>query len=96
MLIIAGKLYIESKSREEYLTNHEDFIRRARTRPGCLDFIIAADPVEVGRVNLFERWESEESLRTWQAEAEPPKSVPQVMDEEVKKYDISASGSVFP
>jgi quinol monooxygenase YgiN len=60
VLIIAGKLYVDPEYLEEYLASLEDVIRRARTQPGCLDCVIAADPVEAGRVNQFEQWESEE------------------------------------
>ncbi len=55
MLIVAGKLYLTPEHREEYLASHEDLIRRARRRPGCLDFVIAADPLQADRVNLFEQ-----------------------------------------
>ncbi len=32
-------------------------------RPGCLDFALSADLVEPGRINIFERWESQARSR---------------------------------
>jgi len=47
-------------------------------------------------VNTFERWESNEHLRTFQAAANPPKSLPGVVRDAVMLYEISSSGPVFP
>ena len=96
MLIIAGKPYVDPEYREEYLASLEETIRRARTQPGCLDCVIAAEPAETDRVNQFEQWESEEHFASWQAVVDPPVSVTEVLDGNVKKYEISASGPVFP
>lgn len=95
MLIIAGKLYVDSEAREEYLASLEETIRRARTQPGCLDCVLAADPIETGRVNQFEHWESEEHFASWQAVVDPPAPVTEILGADVKRYEISASGPVF-
>lgn len=96
MLIIAGKVYIAPEHRDEHVASLKDFVRDTRAKPGCLDLIIASDPVEAGRVNLFERWESNVQLRAFQASAEPPAPVTDVLSEDVALYEISASGPVFP
>lgn len=96
MIIIAGKLYVAPEHRAKYLESLEELIRHSRSKKGCLDFILAADPIEAGRVNLFEQWESEEYLRQHQATAKPPEPVTNIISEEVKKYEISKSGPVFP
>jgi heme-degrading monooxygenase HmoA len=95
VLIIAGKLYVDPETREEYLASLEGTIRRARTHPGCLDCALAADPVEAGQVNQFELWESEEHFASWQAVVDPPTPVTEILVADVKKYEISASGPVF-
>lgn len=96
MIIIAGKLYVAPEHREKYLASLEELIRTSRSREGCLDFIIAADPMESGRINLFEHWESEEHLRRHQAVANPPEPVADIISDTVKKYEISSYGPVFP
>jgi quinol monooxygenase YgiN len=40
-------------------------VERARKAAGCLDVAIAADPIDPGRVNIFERWESQAALETF-------------------------------
>jgi len=37
----------------------------ARKTPGCLDFVVAADPIEEGRVNVDESWSSEAELKAF-------------------------------
>lgn len=96
MLIIAGMCQVAPERRDEYVASFVDFLRRARTAPGCLDVVISADPVDPGRVNVFERWESEEQLRAFQAAAEPPDPVTDVLDEDVALYRIDTVGPVFP
>lgn len=96
MIIIAGKSYVAAEQREAYLASFENFIRRTRNEPGCLDFYISADPIEDDRVNNFELWASQEQLDDFRKQAEPPASITKEWGEEnVKKYEISASGPAF-
>ena len=95
MLIIAGKLYIDPEDREKRLASLDTVIRRARTQPGCLDCVVAADPVEPGRVNQSEHRESEEHFATGQAVVDSPEFVTACLSEGMKKYEIGASGPVF-
>jgi quinol monooxygenase YgiN len=95
MLIIAGKLDLDPESRDHYLRGNADFIRRARAQAGCLDFVIAAGPVDPGRVNLFEHWSSEKHLAAWRAVADPPDSGVELLGDNVRKHQISKSGPAF-
>jgi quinol monooxygenase YgiN len=42
-------------------------VERARRAAGCLDFTITADPIDPGRVNIFERWESQAARETFRS-----------------------------
>jgi quinol monooxygenase YgiN len=95
MLIIAGWLSVPPEDRDTYVANHEDLIRRSRRALGCLDLAISADPVDPGRVNMFERWESEEQLNAWRAAADPPAQFTEILDADVQKHEISKSGPPF-
>jgi len=55
----------------------------------------AADPIEAGRINNFEQWESEEALAAWRAEANVPEPVTEILSDEVMKHQISESGPPF-
>jgi quinol monooxygenase YgiN len=62
VLIVSGRLYIVSGLREDFLASSEQAMIQARQTPGCRDFIVAADPIDPARVNIYEEWESKETL----------------------------------
>ncbi len=93
MIIIAGHLRVAASERDEYLTAVADVSTRARRTPGCHDFVQAADPLDPERINIYERWDSDEALLAFRSSdldgTEPP-SLPTVVAAEVAKYRISA------
>jgi quinol monooxygenase YgiN len=90
MLIIAGTLYVHPHERDRWVAAHDEITRAARSQPGCLDLYLWADPLEEGRINLFEQWESAAALRAWRAAANsPPK--PQPPGASIHKHHISSS-----
>ena len=83
------------EERDRYVELHKDLVRRARVAPGCRDVAITADPLEPGRVNVFELWESEEHLAAWREVANAPADAPPMLSDDVQKYQISSSGPPF-
>jgi quinol monooxygenase YgiN len=93
VIIVAGTLRLAAEDRDPYLTAVADVARQARLAPGCLDFVQAADPLDPERINIFERWESDEDLQRFRTSGEPDAAepeVPQVRSAEVRRYRISA------
>jgi quinol monooxygenase YgiN len=76
MLIIAGHEVVDAGDRDQYVSAHDDLVRRARQAPGCLDVAITADALDPTRVNNFERWQSMEHLDAWRAVAHAPGGSP--------------------
>jgi quinol monooxygenase YgiN len=62
MVIVAGHITIEPQQRQSYLAGCVRIVEQARRAVGCLDVAICADLVDPGRVNIFERWESQAAL----------------------------------
>ena len=62
MLIIAGTFEVEPDRRDEFLAQKESGMRESRAEAGCIEYVLSADPLEPGRVYLYERWESKEHL----------------------------------
>lgn len=62
MLIVSGTFEVAPEDRDAFLRGREDAMRTSRAEAGCLDYVFAADPIESGRVILFEQWESEDAL----------------------------------
>lgn len=92
MLIVAGTGYVDPDHRDALLESLNPALRQARTTPGCLDYVVAADPIEPGRVNIYERWESEAHLDAHLAGialAAPP--MPDVRSVELVRYEIGGS-----
>ncbi|MEV4512614.1 antibiotic biosynthesis monooxygenase family protein [Dactylosporangium sp. NPDC049525] len=92
MLIVAGTGHVDPDHREALLESLTPSLRQARTAPGCLDYVVAADPIEPSRVNIYERWESEAHLNAHlagTAQTAPP--MPDVRSVEVIRYEISGS-----
>ncbi len=80
--------------REEYLFAANEATRLA---PGCLEFVQAADPLVPGRIIILEQWESESELASFRnsgSDDEEPLVLPDVIDADVKRYEISEVGPV--
>jgi quinol monooxygenase YgiN len=89
LIIIAGTLHVTPSDRDRYLAGVAEVTRLARSAPGCLDFVQAADPLDPTRINVYERWESDDHLHRFRAEGNPPADVPPLLDANVRKYRIS-------
>jgi len=96
VLIITAKMYVDPDRRAEFLAGNEDEIRQARGEPGCVDFIVAPDPVEPGRVNLFEQWAAAEDFARRCATFSPAPSDVEVLSHEATKYEMRSAGPVQP
>jgi quinol monooxygenase YgiN len=94
-VIVAGKVYVEPAERDRFVEAHQHIVERARAHPGCLDLAISPDPIEVGRVNIFEYFESAGALAAWRAVAPPPSGAIGIKDDQVAKHVISSSGPPF-
>ncbi|GGS48973.1 putative quinol monooxygenase [Actinokineospora fastidiosa] len=89
MVIIAGHVEVDPGERDAFVEAHRDLVRRARRAPGCLDLVIAADPLDRGRVNNFERWESRAALDAWRAVASAPDTGIAIVADRVMEYTVA-------
>jgi quinol monooxygenase YgiN len=94
-VIVAGWIIVDPKRRDDVVASFEHLVARARKAPGCLDFVMGADPVDAARINLFEFWQSQKDLNAWRRVARSPKPVTRVLRTEVQKHIIQKSGSPF-
>jgi quinol monooxygenase YgiN len=62
VVIVAGSFEIKPDERDEFLAGRHDAMRESRSEPGCLEYTMSADPIDPGRVVLFERWADQASL----------------------------------
>ena len=90
MLIIAGSLSVDPEDRDAFLALNRDVVERARQALGCFDFVQAADPVDPSRINIFERWDTEEHLLAFRGAGQPESDSPPIQSAAVKRYVISS------
>lgn len=90
MIIVAGKVHVDPAERDAYVAGCRQVVDMARAAPGCLDFTISTDLLEPGRVNIYERWETDEALETFRGAGPPPEQQAQILDAEVARYRISS------
>ena len=95
MVIVAGHITVEPQQRESYLAGCVSVVERARGAAGCLDFAITADPIDPGRVNVFERWESQEALETFRGNGPGNEQGAAMLSVSVAEYDIVAVRPLF-
>ncbi len=90
MLIVAGSMYVDPEDRDSYLTGCLEVVTAARATPGCLDFTISGDLVEPGRINVYERWETEEQLLAFRGSGPTEEQQVAIRGARVYRYVISA------
>lgn len=90
MLIIAGSILVDPKSRTDYLTGCRGIVEAARSAPGCLDFSLDADLVDEARINVYERWESDADLMSFRDQGPSFDQQDRILDARVSKYRVAA------
>jgi quinol monooxygenase YgiN len=63
-VIVAGWYSVDSGKRDGVIERFKDMVVRARSKAGCLDMAITADPVDSNRINIFEFWRSEKDFNS--------------------------------
>jgi quinol monooxygenase YgiN len=95
MVIVAGHVTVDPEQRESHLAGSIRVVEKARQADGCLDFAITADLLDPGRVNLFERWESQEAVKSFRRRAPRPKQRAEMLSVSVAEYDIADVRPMF-
>lgn len=89
MVIVAGHLVVRPEERESYLADCVRIVEQARSAPGCLDFAVTADLLDAGRINIFERWESQAAVEAFRGSGPSDEQSAAVLAASVAEYDIA-------
>jgi quinol monooxygenase YgiN len=92
MLIVSGRIYVRAGAREKFVASSAEAVVAARAYPGCRDFVVAADPIESDRVNVYEEWESEEALLAFRGAGPESDLSSNIVRAEVARHIVSSSG----
>ena len=91
MIIVAGRLEVDAADRDAYVEGCRSVIEAARRAPGCLDFHIAPDPIEPGRINVFEQWEGVEDVEAFRGSGPDPGQLAAIRDAVVFQHDVAST-----
>ena len=95
MVIVAGHLIVGPEARDDYLASCTPVVQQARTTPGCLDFAIAADLLDPARINLFERWDSQDAVNAFRGCGPGDEQADMIVSGSVFEYDVSGERGLF-
>ena len=62
MIIIAGSISIDPDRVDAMLEAIVPLMHGTHAEDGCIDYVLSADPVEAGKIRIFEKWASDEAL----------------------------------
>ncbi|WP_123028948.1 putative quinol monooxygenase [Mycolicibacterium stellerae] len=89
MVIVSGHLIVAEGVRDEYLAGCADVVEQARRAPGCLDFAISADLLDPGRINVFERWDSQAAVEEFRGGGTGDDQGAMITSASVSEYDVT-------
>jgi quinol monooxygenase YgiN len=77
IVIVQGQFSFDPNERDRFVETSAEGMRRSRQEEGCLEYVIAGDPLDPDRAILSERWESMDHLQEHLAQQ---KNAPQGAD----------------
>jgi quinol monooxygenase YgiN len=94
MVIVAGQILVDPAQRERYLAGCAGVVEQARRAPGCLDFAITADLIDKGRINIFERWETQAAVTAFRGSGPSEEQGAAMLSASVAEYDVAGVRSL--
>jgi quinol monooxygenase YgiN len=92
VIIVSGRIRVAEDQMPAFLEASREAVVQARQTEGCLDFVVASDPLESDRVNVYEEWESEEALLRFRGDGPGDEMGAQILDAQVRRHHVSRSG----
>lgn len=98
-VIVQGSFVLDPKERDRFVEMSSEGMRASRQEEGCLEYVMAADPVDPGRAILSERWESMDHLQTHLSEQRKARSGaearPVPTSAQLTLYEVATSRSLL-
>ncbi len=91
MIIVSGALYVDEADRDSYLQGCRGVIIAARASDGCIDFHLAADPIEPGRINVYEQWESVDAVESFRGSGPSSEQTAAIRDARMFQHEVASS-----
>jgi quinol monooxygenase YgiN len=91
-IIVSGSIHLLPGRRDAFLASSRDAMVAARATEGCRSFVVAADPIEDDRVNVYEEWESEAALLAFRGAGPSSDLTSVIVRAHVRRHQIASSG----
>lgn len=88
MIIVAGHLLVDAAAREAYLAGCVAVVEAARAADGCLDFALSADLVDARRINVHERWATDEELQQFRGSGPSDDQNDAIREADVQEFHV--------
>jgi quinol monooxygenase YgiN len=92
MIIVSGRIYLTRGQRDAFLASARDAVIAARRAAGCRDFVVAADPVDPDRVNVYEEWDSDAQLEAFRGAGPGPELASVIERADVFRHRVASTG----
>jgi quinol monooxygenase YgiN len=87
-IIVAGQIEVQPGQRQRFLDGSQMAMRLARETTGCEDFVVAADPLDEQRVNVFEVWRSRQALHDFRDAGPDDGLTALIVRARVREYEV--------
>lgn len=91
MVIVTGHLLVDPADRDGYLADCREVVARGRAAEGCLDFALSPDLLDPARVNILERWASQDAVQAFRGAGTPDDLGARIRDALVTEHDVAAT-----
>jgi len=88
VIIVSGTFEVDPARRDEFLAERHQRMRTSRAEAGCLEYTFSADPLDPGRVLLFERWAGQAELDAHLAGPPGPPTAVAASTFSITLYDV--------
>lgn len=92
MIIVAGQVHVKKGKASAFVDSSSEAMIAARKAKGCHDFIVAADPIEDDRINVYERWASVKDMMAFRGDGLGDDLSALIVRAEVQLHSIRKSG----
>jgi quinol monooxygenase YgiN len=92
VVIVGGVFKVLPGSQDAFLAERAALMHSSRAEPGCLEYTFSADPLDPGRVVVFERWATRADLDAHLAALRSGPARPMTVSTEssaITIYDVS-------
>jgi len=93
VIIVSGHIRVAPEDVDAFVDASREAMRAARAAPGCSAFVVAADPLEPGRVNVYEEWESGEAVEAFRGDGPGEDLSAMIVEARVARHEIASSGA---